>query len=155
MYIEITRWVSFWYQVYQARHWERLLTSWGLPSDSTSVLKGEPGKPDIKRRSPGILFISKPIISLFKLAIMTPFSIFCWFIVISGVIQKVQRHHDLIKAHAVRITIFIRQRAAIQLVWEVTDKVFDLYWQFDGFNQSNCLFRKIDIEMCWLCYRYI
>ena len=34
---------------------------------STSVLKAEPGKLDIKRREPGILFISLPIVSLFKL----------------------------------------------------------------------------------------
>ena len=42
----------FWYQVYQARLWERMLTSRGLPSDSTCVLKAEPGKLDIKRREP-------------------------------------------------------------------------------------------------------
>ena len=34
----------------------------GLPSDSTCVLKAEPGKLDIKRREPGILFISLPIV---------------------------------------------------------------------------------------------
>ena len=33
--------------------------------------KTEPGKLDIKRRKPGILFIGKPICLLFKLAIMT------------------------------------------------------------------------------------
>ena len=53
-----------------------MLTSRGLPSNSTCVLKAEPGKLDIKRREPGILFISLPIVSLFKLAIMTRFSIF-------------------------------------------------------------------------------
>ena len=42
---------------------------------STSALKALPGKLDIKRRKPGILFISLPIVSLFKLAIMTLFSI--------------------------------------------------------------------------------
>ena len=47
-----------------------LLTVRGLLSDSTSVLKAEPGKLDIKRREPVILFISLPIVSLFKLAIM-------------------------------------------------------------------------------------
>ena len=31
-----------------------------LLSDSTSVLKAEPGKLDFKRREPGILFISLP-----------------------------------------------------------------------------------------------
>ena len=40
-------------------------------SDSTSILKAEPDKLDIKRLEPGILFISLPIFSLFKLAIMT------------------------------------------------------------------------------------
>ena len=34
----------FWYQVYQARVWERMLTSRGLPSDSTCVLKAEISK---------------------------------------------------------------------------------------------------------------
>ena len=52
----------FWYQVYQARLWERLLSSRGLPSDSTCVLKAEPGKLDIKSREPGILFINLPIV---------------------------------------------------------------------------------------------
>ena len=61
----------FWYQVYQARLWERLLTLGGLPSDSTCVLKAEPGKLDIKRSEPGILFISFPTDSLFKPAITT------------------------------------------------------------------------------------
>ena len=73
---------------------------WGLPSDSTHVLKAEPGKLDIKRCEPGILFISLSIVSLFNLPIMTVF--LYWFSVISDVIQKLQRHHDLIKAHAMR-----------------------------------------------------
>ena len=38
------------------------------------------------------------------------------FRVIGDVIQKVQRHHDLIKAHAVRKTTFIRQRATVLLI---------------------------------------
>ena len=37
---------------------ERLLTLRGLPSDSTYVLNDEPGELDIKKREPGILFIS-------------------------------------------------------------------------------------------------
>ena len=49
---------------------QRLLTSGGLPSDSTSVLKAEPGKLDIKRCEPGILFISLQADTLFKLVIM-------------------------------------------------------------------------------------
>ena len=55
---------------------ECLLTSRGLPSDSTSVLKAKPGKLDIKRRESGILCISLPIVSLFKLVIMTSLSRF-------------------------------------------------------------------------------
>ena len=39
-----------------------MLASRGLLSDSTYVLKAEPGKLDIKRREPGILFISLPIV---------------------------------------------------------------------------------------------
>ena len=35
-----------------------MLTSRGLPSDSTCVLKAEPGKLDLKSCEPGILFIS-------------------------------------------------------------------------------------------------
>ena len=38
---------------------------------STCVPKAEPGKLDINRREPGILFISLPIVEHFKLAIMT------------------------------------------------------------------------------------
>ena len=48
----------------------------GLPNDSTSVLKAEPGKLYIKRRKPGILFISLAVVSLFRLAIMTLFLMF-------------------------------------------------------------------------------
>ena len=42
-----------------------------LAERSTSVLKAVPGRLDIKIRKPGILFISLPIVSLVKLAIMT------------------------------------------------------------------------------------
>ena len=70
-----------------------MLTSRVLPSDSTCILKAEPGKLDIKRREPGILFISLPSnydvifdICVDSASLATPF-----------VIQKVQRHHDLIK----------------------------------------------------------
>ena len=45
----------------------------GLPSDSTSVLKAEPGNLYNKRRQPGIPFISLAVVSIFKLAIMTLF----------------------------------------------------------------------------------
>ena len=43
----------------------------GLTSDSTCVLKDKHGKLDVKIREPGILFISLPIVSPFKLANMT------------------------------------------------------------------------------------
>ena len=110
----------YWYQVYQARLRECLLTSRGLLSDSTCilevqlgkldiktqtwysiyqftsfftlklvimtsllsfllitwVLEAEPGKLDIKRSEPGILFISLQVDSLFKLAIVTSLSSF-------------------------------------------------------------------------------
>ena len=69
-------WGVFWYQVYQARLWERLLTLRGLLSDSIYVLEAEPGKIDIKRREPGILFSLLQVDSLFKLAILTSLSNF-------------------------------------------------------------------------------
>ena len=43
-----------------------MLTSRGLPSDSTCVLNAEPGKLDIKRREPGILFIIYPLLNILK-----------------------------------------------------------------------------------------
>ena len=60
-----------------------------LSSDSICVFKAQPGKLDIKRREPGILFISLPVVALFKLAIMTYFSILV-------VIQRHERHHSKI-----------------------------------------------------------
>ena len=54
-----------------------MLTLRGLPSDSTCVLIAGPGELDIKTHEPGILFISLPIVSLFKRAIMTLFFYFC------------------------------------------------------------------------------
>ena len=34
-----------------------------------------------------------------------------------------QRHHDLIKAHAMRWTTFVRQHATMHLICEVTDNL--------------------------------
>ena len=97
-----------------------MLTSRGLPSDSTNVLQAEPGKLDIKRRKPSILFwLTKSIQTSEYDQIM---DFLCGFSVIGDVIQKVQCHHDLIKAHAVRLTTFIRQRATLKLIGMVTDK---------------------------------
>ena len=50
--------------------------NFNFASDSKCVLESLPGKLDIKRRETGILFISLPIGSLFKQAIMTLLSIF-------------------------------------------------------------------------------
>ena len=84
------------------------MTSGGLPSDLTCVFEAKAGKLDIKSHEPGILFISLQVDSLFKLAIMTSLSSLCQFNVIDNVIQKVQNHDDLIKAHAMRWATFIR-----------------------------------------------
>ena len=78
-----------------------MLTLQGLPSDSTCIFEAEPGRLDIKRCIPGILFINLPVDSLFKLVIVTSLSRF-QFNVIDKVFQKVQRYDDLIKTHAVR-----------------------------------------------------
>ena len=46
----------FWYQVYQARLLERMLNRSASLTMSTSVLKALPGKLDINKHSPSILF---------------------------------------------------------------------------------------------------
>ena len=53
-----------------------LVESRGLPSDITSILEAKPGKLDIKRCEPGILFITLQVGSLIKLAIMMQLLIF-------------------------------------------------------------------------------
>ena len=47
----------FWYQVYQARLWERTLNCSASLAKSTSVLKALPGKFDIKRHRPSFLYL--------------------------------------------------------------------------------------------------
>ena len=47
----------FWYQVYQARLWERMLNRSASLVMSTSILKALTGKLDIKRHSPSFLYI--------------------------------------------------------------------------------------------------
>ena len=79
-----------------------LVKSRGLPSDSTCFLEAEPGKLDIKRREPGILFISLQADSLFKLGIVRLLSIFLLIKCHLRRNSKMQRHDDLIKAHAAR-----------------------------------------------------
>ena len=99
-----------------------LLTPRGLPSDSTCVLEAEAGKLGIKRCEPGFYSSIYPLFYSSNYRLWHYFWLLCWFSVIGDVIQKVQRHHDLIKTHAVKKTRFIRQRATMQLIWEVTDK---------------------------------
>ena len=77
----------FRYQIYMA----------GLPGDLKCVLNAEPGKLDIKRRKPGILFTFYQFTHWFTLQSSDVIR----FNVIDGVIQKVQRHHDLIKVSSV------------------------------------------------------
>ena len=90
-----------WFQVYQARIRESLLIRKAcLQSDSTFVFEAEPGKLDIQRREPGILFFQ--FTSWFALqtnnyAVIIDFCV-CRVYVIDDVIQKLQRHDDLIKA---------------------------------------------------------
>ena len=70
VHIENTRRVSF-YIKFSRQGFKK-----AYPSYSTCVLEAEPGKLDIKRRKPAILFISLSVGSLFKLTIMTQLSIF-------------------------------------------------------------------------------
>ena len=71
---------------------------------STCVLKALPGKLDIKRREPGILFISLPIVEhSSNKRLKRIFLFLCGFSVISDVIQKLQRHHDLIEVTCLEI----------------------------------------------------
>ena len=56
------------------------------------------GKLYTNRLEPGILFISLPIVSLFKLAIMHNFRLFVVSESKATSFKKVQRRHDMIKA---------------------------------------------------------
>ena len=47
----------------------------GLPSDSRCFFKAEPGKLDIKKREPAIIFISLQVGSLFILVILMCFRV--------------------------------------------------------------------------------
>ena len=61
MFMENTRCMSFDIK-FKGKALRTLVESQGLPSDSTCALRAEPGKLDIKRCQPGILFISLSII---------------------------------------------------------------------------------------------
>ena len=75
----------------------------GLPSDSTCILKAEPGTLDIKRREAGILLISLPSWSTLQTSDYNVIiEVKCRFNVIDDVIHKMQRPVDMIKIHAVR-----------------------------------------------------
>ena len=52
-----------------------LVESRGLPSDSTCVLKAEPGKLDIKRREPGILLSVYKLLAIMTLGIIVEFRV--------------------------------------------------------------------------------
>ena len=74
-----------------------------MPSDSTCVLKAKPGKLDIRRREPGILFISFPLLNTLQ---TSDYDVFIYFRVDSASLAtsfKVQRHHDLIKVTCLEI----------------------------------------------------
>ena len=75
-----------------------------LLSDSTCVLEAKPGKLDIKRREPGILFISLQSDShTFQTSSYDVIIIFCVnSLSLMMSFKKVQRHDGLIKAHAMR-----------------------------------------------------
>ena len=76
-----------------------LIESRGLSSDSTCVLKAEPGKLDIKRRKPFYQFIGWFALQNGDYDVLVDFRVdlTSW----TNAIQKVQRHDDLIKTHAV------------------------------------------------------
>ena len=79
-----------------------LIESRGLSSVSTCVLKAELGKLDIKRHALIILCIRLQVNSFSKLEILKYLSTFVLIHnVIDDVIQKMQRHDDLIQIHAV------------------------------------------------------
>ena len=67
---------------------------------STCVLKAEPGKLESKRREPGILFISYSWLNTLQTSdydVIFDICVDSASLATSFVIQKVQRHHDLIK----------------------------------------------------------
>ena len=80
-----------------------LLESRGLPSDSTCILEAEPGKLDIKKTR---TWYSINQFTHWFTRQTSDYDIIIDFCVYSASLatsfQKVQCHHDLIKAHAVR-----------------------------------------------------
>ena len=72
----------------------------GLPSDSTCVFEAEPGGLDIKRREPGYQLTSWFTLQTSDYDVIIAFRVYSTSLKTSF-IQKVQRHDDLIKAHAV------------------------------------------------------
>ena len=87
--------VKFTWQGFQNACWVARLAK----SDSTYVLEAEPGKFYIKGREPGILFSVYPLVNY---TIMTKLSFFVDKASLATSFKKVQRHHDLLKTHAVR-----------------------------------------------------
>ena len=98
------------------------LTSRGLLRDSTSVLKAWPGKLDQKTQTWYSIDQLTLCFSLQTSDFEIIFDFFVDYMSLATSFKKVQPHHDWIKEHAVRLTPFIRQRATMQLICEVTDK---------------------------------
>ena len=84
-----------------------------LPRDLTCVLEAEPGKLDIKRRKPGILF--NQVTSWFNCKLYYRLS--CRFNVIDDIVQKVQRHVDLKKIHEVLLDFSLLTVKAATLIF--------------------------------------
>ena len=125
----------FWYQVYQARLRERLLTSRGLQSNLTSVLEAESGKLDIKSRKPGILLISLPSWFTLQTSKYDVTIDFC-------VIQHHWRHHSKSATSSWPDKGTCREKDKIYqatcsatVLWTVTDKW--PYWCFKV-NENHC-----------------
>ena len=72
-----------------------IVKSRALPSDSKCVFESEPGKLNIKRPKRGIP-------GWFTLQVWRKSRFSCRFNVMDDIMQKVKRHDDLIKTHAVR-----------------------------------------------------
>ena len=76
-----------------------MLTSRGLPSDSTCVLKASLVNLISKKANLVFYLSGYPLLNTLQTSDYDVFFILflCLFSVLSDVIQKVQRHHDLIK----------------------------------------------------------
>ena len=130
--MENTRWVSFdikfTRQGFENACWHRKAcraiqhgfskpSPRSLPSNSTCILKAKPGKLDIKRRGPGILFISLPIVW----QLWGNFLFLCQFSVIVSYSKSAMSSWP---DKGTRREIYNAYQATckMHLIWEVTDK---------------------------------